>query len=82
VVLRGPGRDVAFVGGIDLCHGRRDDARHLATHGPTDGRSTATTPVARRPARDPRPGRGRLDTTFRQRWIDPRPVDTDNPRPG
>lgn len=22
-------RDVAFVGGIDLCHGRRDDARHL-----------------------------------------------------
>ena len=23
-----PERDVAFVGGIDLCHGRRDDARH------------------------------------------------------
>ena len=23
------GRDVAFVGGIDLCHGRRDDERHL-----------------------------------------------------
>jgi phosphatidylserine/phosphatidylglycerophosphate/cardiolipin synthase-like enzyme len=23
-----PARDVAFVGGIDLCHGRRDDARH------------------------------------------------------
>ncbi len=29
VVLRSPGRDVAFVGGVDLCHGRRDDARHL-----------------------------------------------------
>jgi phosphatidylserine/phosphatidylglycerophosphate/cardiolipin synthase-like enzyme len=31
VVLRHPGRpeqDVAFVGGIDLCHGRRDDAGH------------------------------------------------------
>ena len=31
VVLRHrgePERDVAFVGGIDLCHGRRDDARH------------------------------------------------------
>ncbi|HZB50012.1 MAG TPA: phospholipase, partial [Mycobacteriales bacterium] len=32
VVLRHPGRpdrDVAFVGGIDLCHGRDDDERHL-----------------------------------------------------
>jgi len=31
VVLRHadlPDRDVAFVGGIDLCHGRRDDAAH------------------------------------------------------
>ena len=31
VVLRhddDPSRDVAFVGGIDLCHGRRDDAEH------------------------------------------------------
>ncbi|MEV1171502.1 hypothetical protein [Nonomuraea sp. NPDC049784] len=26
---RDPGRDVAFVGGIDLCHSRRDDAEHL-----------------------------------------------------
>ncbi len=24
-----PERDIAFVGGIDLCHSRRDDARHL-----------------------------------------------------
>ncbi|OLB78121.1 MAG: phospholipase [Actinobacteria bacterium 13_2_20CM_2_71_6] len=32
VVLRYPGRpdlDVAYVGGIDLCHGRNDDAEHL-----------------------------------------------------
>ena len=28
VVRRGPGRDVAFAGGIDLCHARRDDADH------------------------------------------------------
>ena len=24
-----PERDIAFVGGIDLCHSRRDDAEHL-----------------------------------------------------
>ena len=24
-----PERDIAYVGGIDLCHARRDDARHL-----------------------------------------------------
>ena len=31
LVLRHPGRtqlDVAYVGGIDLCHGRHDDAAH------------------------------------------------------
>lgn len=31
IVLRHPGRpelDIAFVGGIDLCHSRRDDAEH------------------------------------------------------
>ena len=54
--------DVAFVGGIDLCHGRNDDASATAA---TRRRSTsirrvrATAPVARRPARGPRPrGRG------------------------
>jgi hypothetical protein len=34
VVLRhdqDPTQDVAFVGGIDLCHSRRDDADHAAT---------------------------------------------------
>ena len=32
VLIRHPGRedeDVAFMGGIDLCHGRRDDEQHL-----------------------------------------------------
>ena len=56
-----PGRDVAFVGGIDLCHGRRDDAGHLGDpQSAADGRGVRRPPaVARRPARDPRPGRGR-----------------------
>ncbi len=37
VVLRHPGRpelDVAYVGGIDLCHSRRDDPEHLGDHQP------------------------------------------------
>ena len=58
-----PERDIAYVGGIDLCHSRRDDAEHLgdpqALRWP---RSTAT----------PRPGttsggdhRARRSTTSR-----------------
>ncbi len=43
VLIRHPGReddDVAFMGGIDLCHGRRDDERHLGDPQPVplDGR--------------------------------------------
>ena len=61
VVLRRPGRpdrDVAFAGGIDLCHSRRDDADH---HGDpqaaADVRRVRRPPaVARRAARDARPG--------------------------
>ena len=61
VVLRHPGRpelDVAFVGGIDLCHSRRDDADHGGDpQRAADGRGVrAAAAVARRPARDPRPG--------------------------
>ena len=39
VVLRhdqDPTQDVAFVGGIDLCHGRRDDAAHRGDRDPRD----------------------------------------------
>ena len=64
VLVRHPGReagDVAFVGGIDLCHGRRDDERHrgdaqAAAHGPPLRRHAA---VARRPGAGPGPGRRR-----------------------
>ena len=53
-----PEEDVAFVGGIDLCHGRRDDAEPRAAI-PRRRRwtsGTATPAVARRDGRDPRPG--------------------------
>ena len=49
VVVRRQGRpheDVAFVGGIDLCHGRRDDADHAGDPQapPLDGRYGPTPP--------------------------------------
>ncbi len=78
VVLRHPGRpdrDVAFVGGIDLCHSRRDDASHqgdpqrqqmAAVYGPRppwhDVQLRLTGPVV-----------GDVETVFRERWDDPQP---------
>jgi phosphatidylserine/phosphatidylglycerophosphate/cardiolipin synthase-like enzyme len=74
-------RDVAFVGGIDLCHGRHDDARH---HGDRqavelDQRYGTTPPwhdvqlEVRGPAVDD------LAYTFRERWQDSTPLDHRNP---
>jgi phosphatidylserine/phosphatidylglycerophosphate/cardiolipin synthase-like enzyme len=84
VVLRHPGRpdrDVAFAGGIDLCHARRDDDRHL---GDPQGLTLAKEYGERPPWHDVqlelhRPAVGMLDTVFRERWTDPRSLDTDNP---
>jgi phosphatidylserine/phosphatidylglycerophosphate/cardiolipin synthase-like enzyme len=81
MVLRAPGRDVAFVGGIDLCHGRRDDARHL---GDPQAQPMAAEYGPHPPWHDAQleihgPAVSALDATFRQRWIDPLSVDTDNP---
>ena len=63
VAIRHPGRpelDVAFVGGIDLCHSRRDDGgapRRPAA--PAHGRRVRpAAAVARRPAGAPGTGRG------------------------
>jgi phosphatidylserine/phosphatidylglycerophosphate/cardiolipin synthase-like enzyme len=71
-----PERDIAFVGGIDLCHARRDDERHLGD----------PQPVSMTPEYGPRPpwhdiqvavrgpAVGDVEATFRERWADPAPL--------
>lgn len=84
VLVRRPGHeagDVAFVGGIDLCHGRRDDERHRGDPtaidlGPRYGPRPPWHDVQleiRGPAIDD------LSHTFRERWDDPTPLDHRNP---
>jgi phosphatidylserine/phosphatidylglycerophosphate/cardiolipin synthase-like enzyme len=83
-VIRHPDRsdqDVAFVGGIDLCHGRRDDARHCG-----DEQAIELDPRygPRPPWHDVQlevhgPAVGDLSWTFRERWEDPTPLDHRNP---
>jgi phosphatidylserine/phosphatidylglycerophosphate/cardiolipin synthase-like enzyme len=84
VVLRHPGapeRDVAFAGGIDLGHSRRDDDRHLGDPQP---QSMSSAYGQRPPWHDVQlqlrgPVVGVLDTVFRERWDDPTSPDSDNP---
>ena len=74
-------RDVAFVGCIDLCHGRRDDAAH--------GGDPQTQPIDRRygdqaPWHDAMlelrgPVVGEVLKTFVERWDDPHPLDHRTP---
>lgn len=81
VVIRRPGGDVAYAGGIDLCHSRRDDARHLGDPQPvTMSRAYGERPPwhdvqlkLRGPVVDV------LDRVFRERWDDPTPLDTEKP---
>ena len=83
VVLRHPGRprlDVAFVGGIDLCHSRRDDERHA---GDQQRQAMAAVYGPRPPWHDVMlamrgPVVGDVETVFRERWDDPSPL-TRNP---
>ncbi|MCW2599676.1 MAG: phospholipase [Frankiales bacterium] len=83
VVLRHPGRpdlDVAFVGGIDLCHGRRDDADH---RGDPQPQLMAKVYGPQPPWHDVMvalrgPVVGDVEAVFRERWEDPQPL-TRNP---
>ena len=84
VVIRHPGapeRDVAFAGGIDLCHSRRDDASH---RGDPQAVQMAKQYGEHPPWHDVQlrvqgPAVGALDTTFRERWNDPAPLDMLSP---
>ncbi len=79
VLIRYPSlveRDVAFIGGIDLSHGRRDDAVH-------DGDAQVIKLDPRYGKRPPwhdvqlevrGPAVAKLDDTFRERWEDPTPL--------
>ena len=69
--------DVAFVGGIDLCHGRRDDERHLGDVQPEemDDRYGDHPPWHDIQVCIRGPAVGDLDHTFRERWEDPTPLE-------
>lgn len=76
-----PADDVAFIGGIDLCHGRRDDATH---HGdpqapPLDQRYGDTPPWHDAMIEIRGPAVAHVLDTFSERWEDPTPLDHRNP---
>ena len=73
--------DIAFVGGIDLCHSRHDDERHEGdpqawemndAYGPRPAWHDAQLEIRG-------PAIGDLAITFRERWDDPAPLDHRNP---
>ena len=76
-----PDRDVASIGGIDLCHSRRDDESHRGDPQAVQmSQSLRRAPaVARRAAAVARSRRGSLDTTFRERWTARAPLNLFNP---
>ena len=83
-LVRHPGdenEDVAFVGGIDLCHSRHDDERH---EGDPQAWDMNDAYGSRPPWHDIQleikgPAIGDLALTFRERWEDPAPLDHRNP---
>jgi phosphatidylserine/phosphatidylglycerophosphate/cardiolipin synthase-like enzyme len=71
-----PERDIAYVGGIDLCHSRRDDARH---RGDPQPQRMAPEYGDRPPWHDLQvalsgPAVHDVETVFRERWLDPTPL--------
>jgi len=73
--------DVAFVGGIDLSHGRRDDADHQGDPQapPLDERYGPTPPWHDAMLEIRGPAVSDVLDTFSERWEDPTPVDHRNP---
>ncbi|MEP6816533.1 MAG: phospholipase, partial [Marmoricola sp.] len=68
-----PSRDIAYVGGIDLCHSRRDDADHA---GDPQALTMAEEYGATPPWHDLQaaitgPAVHDVETVFRERWLDP-----------
>ncbi|OMH23165.1 phospholipase [Tersicoccus phoenicis] len=79
VVLRHrdrPDDDVAYVGGIDLCHSRRDDARHGGDPQPQSmaGEYGVTPPWHDVQVAIQGPAVHDVETVFRERWDDPTPL--------
>ena len=76
-----PDDDVAFVGGIDLSHSRRDDATHLGDRQcqPMDRRYGATPPWHDAMVEVRGPAVRHVQDSFAERWNDPTPLDHRNP---
>ncbi|MDP9418293.1 MAG: phospholipase, partial [Actinomycetota bacterium] len=74
-------RDIAFVGGIDLCHGRRDDSEHGGDpqQPPMDPRYQGRAPWHDAMLAIRGPAVGDLLRTFVERWDDPHPLDRRTP---
>ena len=76
-----PEEDVAFVGGIDLCYSRRDDADHRGDPqvAPLDDRYGDTPPWHDAMAEIRGPAVAHVLDTFTERWDDHTPLDHRNP---